>query len=76
MVALFISRNAESTLNLTSVLLVVSIQKICEETDTHHIFASDVFDPIGPTKLIGDVLDFTTLKREGLVSSIHVLRDD
>lgn len=73
MVALFISRNAESMLNSTLVLPATGIQEFHEKAVTYHTLASDeIADPIGPAKLLSNVLVFTTLKSEGRVSNIHV----
>jgi hypothetical protein len=38
----------------------------------HTPAADDIADAIGPAKLIASVLVLTTLRSEGLVSSIHV----
>jgi hypothetical protein len=38
----------------------------------HTLAADDIADAIGPAELIASVLVFTTLKSDGLVSSIHV----
>lgn len=70
--ALLISQKAESRLEKL-VPSATSIWEDYEDKITHHTLASDErADPMGPAKLIGNSLVFTTLKSEGLESSIHV----